>query len=1234
MIYRTGISLAGMIAAAALPLKAVAPSFSNAPGGNDFPTSVPCGKTLVIPLVTDDEDGDAVSYTVTSSNPHVMARVRSGDFHYKVTVHSDNDGTGAALDGDMEFQMFRNVTPETSSAIAGFAQSGKYDNVLFHRVIPNFVIQGGDFDKNNGSGASPYSIPHEFRPELIYTGRGQLAMANSAGGYKQTFPESANFRYRTGSFEATNGSQFFVTLAQPRHLDYKHTLFGQLVRGFPILDKIEDVPTDSDNPAVENPADKPVTPVKMASHAVTASRTDAVLLISAKNTGTATLTVTARDSSGQTAAKTFTINAVVDDTNDPPMLLPFEPQVAPVGGFPGVSINSFDLEHDAISTRIPVQDIFNPSSIIYAGVSAANLSVIAPSSAGAWDIAFGVAQLNDPLLESDPFSASRFQTLEIGLGDKALIAQPRTLEAEAGTSTGASTVLATFRHGAASASPEDYIAVVQWGDGSSVQTSTGTNPAITVARSATEPGAFEVRGAHTYARPGIYPVRVILDAQLGATDTARSWAAVSAPGAVLRATGEHIAFRGATISGRPIAYFRDSTPGARPADYSTIIDWGDGQRTSGTIRQVGTDRFAVFGTHRYADPEGFGTSVIIKRNGTNHEATAWGRIDVFGFNGPQHLPPFSKANLTGLWAEDPSKSYRKNAAGLITGTDVTGTLFLLNGGDKPTGRWKLQFWVTDDELLEKGTPTSRALGTAVVATGGTGYKVGELLTVVGGTGSTATTLVVTAVSSGAVTSANIITTGAYSVAPTNAVSVTGGSGAGATFNLAYTPRSLPQRVKFGPLAKQLPELALNTLPPGAGGNLGLKAFPGGDFTLRLPAGETGAGKYIIAEMVYSDPITDKMKVPKTVPFGPLTGIITRKATTPTFTIREDGAENQGTAKFYVRLDTLPTAEVKIPLDITQSGVVNTTRAELSTNELTFTPQNGTTEQEVIVTAKDDGLLNSVSNLVIRLKAATSADSRFNKMDAPDIGLPIVDFPRNVVVTPLSLTVKEGLAAQTFKVRLQTKPDEPVTVPLEIVDANGNVDVSRATLDKSSLAFTAGSTGNGTTDQIVTVTAIDDSIANGNANFTIRVKPAIGGGTSYNNRDGGDVALTVQDNDTVGIAVSLVSLPLAEGGPAKTFTVRLQTAPTSEVTIPLAILNTSDLPDQTRLTLSATQLVFTPENATTAQTVTVTPVNDTDVNGTGIYKLKISPAVSADTDYNGKDPADIELSIVDDDGGQN
>ena len=1140
MIYRKGLYLAGVIAATASSLNAAAPVFPNAPGGNDFPTTVPCGKTLVIPLVTDDAEGDAVSYSVTSSNPGIMARVRSGDFHYKMTVHSDNDGTVQGgthpLDGDMEFQMFRNVTPETAATIAGYAQAGYYDNVLFHRVIPNFVIQGGD-PAGTGAGASPYTVRHEFRPELIYTGRGQLAMANSSGGYSQSFPNNGN-RYRTGSFTATNGSQFFVTLGQPRHLDFKHTLFGQLVRGFPTLDRIAAVSTD-DN-------DKPDSPVKMTTHSVTASRTDAVLLISAKTTGTCTLTVTAEDSHGEKASKVYTINAVVDNTNDPPMLLPFEPAVAPVGSFPNIEIQSFDLEHDAISTRIPVQDIFSSGSIIYAGVSAANLRAIARPEAGAWDVTFGVSQLNDPLIDADAFGSSRFETLEIGLGDKAVVATPRTVEAEAGTSTG-TVVLATFRHGAAAASPDDYIAVVTWGDGTATQSTEGTNPPITIARSATQPGAFEVRAAHTFARPGIYPVTVALDAPFGGTDTAHSWAAVSAPGAVLRAAGETLDFRGTNISGRPNAYFRDTTAGARPSDYTTIIDWGDGQRTSGAIRQVGANRFAVFGTHRYLDPESFATSVIIRRNGTEHEATAWGRINVFGFRGPEHLPPFSKVNLTGLWSEDPKKSYRVNSTGAIAGTDITGTLFLLNGGDKTLDKWALRFWISDNNTLE--TATDKA-------------------------------------------------------------------------------------VKLGPINKQLSELKLNSLPPGAGGNLGLAPFDGGDFTLRLPPGETGAGKYIIAEMVYSDPITDKMKVPKIVPFGPLTGIITRKATSPAFTLREDGTNNQGTATFYVRLDTAPTANVKIPLDITQSGVANTSRATLSTNELTFTPQNGTTEQAVTITAIDDGILNSVNSLLVRLKPATSTDPRFNNMDAVDISVPIVDFPRNVVVTPTSLTVKEGLAAQTFKVRLQTLPDANVTVPLEIVNASGDPDTSRATLSTQTLTFTPTL---GTTDQTVTVTAIDDSIVNGSASLSIRVGPAVSTSTSetsYNGRDAADVSLTVQDIDAIGIAVSVTSLPVPEGGGPKTFTVRLQTTPTADVTIPLEIVNASDNPDESRATLSTAQLVFTPENATTAQTVTVTPVDDNIVNGTGVFSLKIKPAVSADTNYNGKDAADVTLTIADNDGGQN
>jgi hypothetical protein len=255
------------------------------------------------------------------------------------------------------------------------------------------------------------------------------------------------------------------------------------------------------------------------------------------------------------------------------------------------------------------------------------------------------------------------------------------------------------------------------------------------------------------------------------------------------------------------------------------------------------------------------------------------------------------------------------------------------------------------------------------------------------------------------------------------------------------------------------------------------------------------------------------------------------------------------------------------------------------------------------------------------------------MDATDLSLPIADFTRNVIVTPTSLTVKEGTTAKTFTVRLQSQPDAPVIVPLEIVDANGNPDTSRATLDKPLLNFT---TSNGTTAQTVTVTAVDDALANGDANFTIRVKPALSsssGDLSYNGRDGADVALVVQDNDTIGIQVSVTSLPLQEDGAAKTFTVRLQTRPTADVTIPLEIVNANGDVDQSRMTLSLSELVFTPDTATTAQTVTITPINDDLVNGTGTFTVRLKPAVEADSnaaDYHGRDGADVTVTITDDD----
>ena len=930
--------VAGAAVFCAASLRAADPVFPAHPDGTDTPLTVPIGKTLVLPVPCDDADGDVLTYTVTSSNARVFARLKTGNPHVKIHVHTDNDGSGSAYDGDLEFELFRSFAPETAASIAGYAQAGYYDNVTFHRIVPDFVIQGGD-PAGTGSGqvyqldaqgrivyntqGSPtvladynenYKLPNEFSPELIFSGRGQLAMANS--GYGGGFQYTGNPRYFTANYDATNGTQFFMTLGPQRFLDFKHTIYGQLVRGFDTMTKLATVPTtsrvtsnDPNNPNYHLPAldNRPNSDVKMTSVSVAPSRTDASLFVTAIAPGMSTLKVTATDSAGHSASRLIAVTAVADTTNDPPILEPLPPVVMPLGGVPEIQLHTIDLESDAVSARFPVEDGIN-QQVIYAGLNANNLQAVAPTSERAWDLAISVAGLNDPLTTSSPFSASRFQLLEVGIGDRVISAAPETIEATAGVATGTITV-ATFRHGGLNSAPADFNATVIWGDGTNGEFSTGNTPTVTVVRSVANPSVFEVRCAHTYTHPGSYPLKVVVDGPLGAVGKAKGSVAVNAAGATLKALGADLEFNASPLfSGRPVATFTDSTAGALAGNFSALIDWGDGQRLPGVIRQTGVGRFSVFGTHRYLDPTRYAVAVHIHRTAPATDVVAWSSIKMGGFVGPAQVPPFAKANITSYWSGAPTKFYRGNAV------DVLGTLFVINGGQKPTTKWKLRTWLSTDAVLN--------------------------------------------------------TTGANPDIP----------------------------LKMGPLTKLVTEIPLSALPPGGGGNFGFQNNgTNADFTIRMPAGETGAGKYVIAQLVYNDPITDQMAVPKAIPFGPLKGII---VSSPLFTnsyslALKEGAVGtpQHTATFRVKLDTLPTADVNIPLEIinTSTGAVDNTRATLDQSSLTFNSTFGTSEQIVTVTVVDDAVHNTGgANFVIRVKPATSTDTRFSGMDGQDISLTVTD----------------------------------------------------------------------------------------------------------------------------------------------------------------------------------------------------------------------------------------------------
>lgn len=152
--------------------------------------------------------------------------------------------------GAMIAKLFEDKAPRTVANFVGLARGTRpwkdpktgewvkrpfYDGLTFHRVIPNFMIQGGD-PLGDGRGGPGYKFADEFDPTLRHEKPGMLSMANSGPLDRQTG--------RPG----TNGSQFFITEAPTPNLDQRHTVFGELVDGFEVQKKIARVPTNQSRP--------------------------------------------------------------------------------------------------------------------------------------------------------------------------------------------------------------------------------------------------------------------------------------------------------------------------------------------------------------------------------------------------------------------------------------------------------------------------------------------------------------------------------------------------------------------------------------------------------------------------------------------------------------------------------------------------------------------------------------------------------------------------------------------------------------------------------------------------------------------------------------------------------------------------------------------------------------------------------------------------------------------------
>jgi cyclophilin family peptidyl-prolyl cis-trans isomerase len=506
--------------------------------------SVPAGKSLIIPITATSPNGRPLTFTVTSSTNGIAVIMHTNNPFWKMSVvqAAPANAPGAYQTpfrggsetvtniGDMTFMLFRDIAPHSVDVIQGFTMSGLYtSNTIFHRVVPGFVIQGGD-PNTNGTGGPVFRYDDEFNPNALFSGNGQLALANSG--------------------KDTDGSQFFVTQGPQRALDFGYTIFGQLLRGFDVLTNIINTPT--------NGASRPLADVIITIASFVPDTFDTVITLTGTNrTGIAgTIRIIADDGAGGSATNSFTATTAVNTTtNYQPFLYPntVTNLVAPVNvtltntinavGLDGGPLYWFPLYEDANSQNSSSLSGNYSNSILKTltynvtntngqllfflkpktnYVGAVNLLFVVSSSTNWYNYWSFNNSVGFPFYTLPPYDE---QAYTFAFGDTPIVAQATNFTAFALTLF-TNQLMATFTNGVPNSAITNFSAFINWGDNS-------TNLGVIVTNLLNQK---EVLGAHIYTNAGTYPVYITIQSYLGAAATVVSTASVP-PGISLTTSG-------------------------------------------------------------------------------------------------------------------------------------------------------------------------------------------------------------------------------------------------------------------------------------------------------------------------------------------------------------------------------------------------------------------------------------------------------------------------------------------------------------------------------------------------------------------------------------------------------------------------------------------------------------------------------------------------------------------------
>ena len=410
-------------------------------------------------------------------------------------------------------------------------------------------------------------------------------------------------------------------------------------------------------------------------------------------------------------------------------------------------------------------------------------------------------------------------------------------------------------------------------------------------------------------------------------------------------------------------------------------------------------------------------------------------------------------------------------------------------------------------------------------------------------------------------------------------------------------------------------------------------------SITFPAGATGAAlTQNVAVTIKPDNLPENAET-AILNFGKITGGIAGTTKQTTLTIAANGTVSYAIAAGTASIAEGNSGTKPLTFTATRSGNtggpsnVNYTIAGTATNVSDYNNIGGTsgataatgtinfgageTSKTITLDVLGDALVEPDETIAVTLSSPTGPGLTPTITTATATTTITNDDKAGFTVNPVSgLTTSEVGGKAEFTVKLNAQPTADVTIGL----TSNNTAEGR--VSTNSLTFTPA---NYNQPQTITVSGVDDLVADGPQPYKIFTSAAVSADANYNNLDPDDVTLTNSDNETPGITVNpTAGLTTGESGTKANFAVVLNTQPLADVTIGLNSDNVAEG------TVSTNSLTFTPANWNTPQQVTVTGVDDFFADGDIGYKIVTGAAVSTDANYNNRDVADVSLTNQDND----